>query len=56
MVGGCGLDASGSGYRPMMNPCEHGNETMGSTKGTELLVGWTLHLSIGDWCLVSGSY
>jgi len=26
-VGGCRLDLSGSGQRPVVDPCEHGNET-----------------------------
>jgi hypothetical protein len=25
-VGGCGLDSSGSGQKPAVSPCEHGNE------------------------------
>jgi hypothetical protein len=30
MVGGCGLDSSGSGYRLVLGFCEHGNEPSGS--------------------------
>jgi hypothetical protein len=32
-VGECGLDASGSGQRPVAGPCERGNETLGSITG-----------------------
>jgi hypothetical protein len=32
-VGGCGLDASGSGQGSVASPCEYGNETSGSIKG-----------------------
>jgi hypothetical protein len=32
-MGGCGLNASGSRWRPVMGWCEHGNETLGSIKG-----------------------
>jgi hypothetical protein len=35
-VAGCGLDASGSGLRPLVGSCEHGNETSGSIKGRDL--------------------
>jgi hypothetical protein len=31
-VRGCGLDSFGSGYGPVADPCEHGNELSGSTK------------------------
>ena len=33
----CQLDSFGSGYRPMENSCEHGNEPSGSTKYGEFL-------------------
>jgi hypothetical protein len=36
-VGRCGLDASGSGYEPVMGSCEHCNELSGSIKGGEFL-------------------
>jgi hypothetical protein len=32
-VGGCGLDASGSGYVSVAGSCEHGNEHFGFRKG-----------------------
>jgi hypothetical protein len=32
-VKGCGLDLSDSGEGPVVGPCEHGNEPMGSIKG-----------------------
>jgi len=35
MVGGCGLDTSGSGYGPVVGCCAHGNEHSGSIKGRE---------------------
>jgi hypothetical protein len=28
----CGLDSSGSGYKPMVGSCEHVNEPLGSIK------------------------
>jgi len=31
-VGTCGLDAPGSGQRPVEGPCEHGNDPSGSIK------------------------
>jgi hypothetical protein len=31
----CGLDASGSGYRLVIDSCEHGYEPSGSIKGGE---------------------
>jgi hypothetical protein len=34
-VGRCGMDASGSGYRPVAGSCEHGNEILGSIRGGE---------------------
>jgi hypothetical protein len=37
MVGGCGLDASGSGQRPVAGSCEHGNEPSVSIKEGEFL-------------------
>jgi hypothetical protein len=33
----CGLDSSGSGQDTFVGSCEHGNETLGSIKGWELL-------------------
>jgi hypothetical protein len=36
-VGGCELDACESGYGPVAGSCEHGNETLGSLKGGEVL-------------------
>jgi hypothetical protein len=36
-VGTCGADASGSGYRPVVGFCEHGNEPSGSVKGGKFL-------------------
>jgi hypothetical protein len=30
-VGSYGLDSTGSGQRPVAGPCEHGNESSGST-------------------------
>jgi hypothetical protein len=35
MVGRCGLDASGSGKGPVVDPCEHDNKPLGSKKGGE---------------------
>jgi hypothetical protein len=29
----CGLDASGSSYRPVVDSCKHGNDPLGSVKG-----------------------
>jgi hypothetical protein len=37
MVGGCRLDSSGSGYRPVAGSCEHDNEPSGSVRDGELL-------------------
>jgi hypothetical protein len=37
MVGGCGLDSSGSGWGPVAGPHEHDNEPSGSIKGGEFL-------------------
>jgi hypothetical protein len=36
-VGGCGLDASGSGLGPVAGPHEHGDEPSGFIKGREFL-------------------
>jgi hypothetical protein len=36
-MGGCGLDASGSGQGPVAGCCEHGSEPSGSIKGGEFL-------------------
>jgi hypothetical protein len=36
-VGGCGLDASGSGHGPLVDSCEHGNGPSGSIKCGEFL-------------------
>jgi hypothetical protein len=36
-VGGCGLDASGSGEGPVVGPCEHDNKPLGSIKSEEFL-------------------
>jgi hypothetical protein len=36
-VGRCGLDVSGSGQRPVVGCCEHGNEPLGSVKGGQYL-------------------
>jgi len=33
MLGGCALDSSGSGYRPVAGSCEHGKENSSSIKG-----------------------
>jgi len=33
MVGRCGLDSSGLGYRPVVDSCEDDNEPLGSIKG-----------------------
>jgi hypothetical protein len=35
MLGRGGLDASGSGWGPVADCCEHGNEPSGSMKGGE---------------------
>jgi hypothetical protein len=35
----CGLDSSGSGWRPVAGRCEHGNEPSDSIKGGEF-VDW----------------
>jgi hypothetical protein len=41
-VGRCGLDASGSGPRPVAGSCEHGNEPSGSIKaGSSLTVSFS---------------
>jgi hypothetical protein len=32
-----GVDSSGSGYGPVADSCEHGNEPFGSTEGGEFL-------------------
>jgi len=37
MMGGCGLDSSGSGQGPVVCPCEHSNEPWSSVKGGEFL-------------------
>jgi hypothetical protein len=37
MMGICGLDASGSGYGPVADSCEHGNEPSGSIKVGEFI-------------------
>jgi hypothetical protein len=34
---GCGLNASGSGYRSVVGPCEHGNKPSGSRKSGKFL-------------------
>jgi hypothetical protein len=39
-AGRCGLDASGSGQRPVAGFCEHGNEPSGFIKGGGLLTSW----------------
>jgi hypothetical protein len=36
-VGGCELDASGSGLGPVMGCCEYDNEPSGSVKGGKFL-------------------
>jgi hypothetical protein len=36
-VRSCGLDASGSGQRPMASSCEYCNEPSGCIKGVEFL-------------------
>jgi hypothetical protein len=36
-VGRCGPDSSGSEYEPVVDTCEHANETPGSIKGREFL-------------------
>jgi hypothetical protein len=36
-VGRCGLDASGSGQRPVVGSCEHGNKPSGSINGGQLM-------------------
>jgi hypothetical protein len=36
-VGVCGLDAYGPGWGPVLDPCEQGNEHLGSVKGGEFL-------------------
>jgi hypothetical protein len=36
-VGRCGLNTSGSGYGPVMDPCEYGNEILDSIEGREFL-------------------
>jgi hypothetical protein len=36
-VGKCGLDASVSGWRAVVDPCEHGTESSASTKRGEFL-------------------
>jgi hypothetical protein len=33
----CELDASDSGYGPVVDTCDHGNEPVGSIKGREFL-------------------
>jgi len=33
----CELDLSGSGWRPVAGPCEHGNEPSSSIKGRKFL-------------------
>jgi hypothetical protein len=37
MVGGCGLDSSGSGYELLPGFCEHSNKPSSSIKGMEFL-------------------
>jgi hypothetical protein len=37
MIGGCGLDSSGSGQEPVAGCYEHSNEPPGSIKGGEFL-------------------
>jgi hypothetical protein len=37
IVGRCGLDASGSAWKPVGGSCEHGNEPLNSIKGKEFL-------------------
>jgi hypothetical protein len=36
-VGRCAVDASGSGYGPVVGPCKHGNEPPGSVEGSKFL-------------------
>jgi len=36
-LGGCRLDLSGSGWKPVADPRERGNEPWGSIKGVEFL-------------------
>jgi hypothetical protein len=36
-MGICGLDASGSGWRPVVGSCQHGIELWGSVRGEEFL-------------------
>jgi hypothetical protein len=36
-MGGCGLDASGSGQGPVVCSCKHCNEPSGLVKGREFL-------------------
>jgi len=36
-VGGCGLNSSGSGRRPVADCSENGNEPSGSIKGREFV-------------------
>jgi hypothetical protein len=39
MLGGkVGLDSSGSGWGPVVESCEHGNESSVSTKGRVFLI------------------
>jgi hypothetical protein len=37
MVGSCGLDSCGSGYRPVVGFCEHSKEPSGSIKGRKFI-------------------
>jgi hypothetical protein len=37
MMGRCGLDSAGSGWRSVVGSSEHGNEHLGSMKGREFL-------------------
>jgi hypothetical protein len=51
-AGGCGLDSSASGQRPVTGSCEHGNEPFGSIKGGEFV----LLASQGLWSIEWDSY
>jgi hypothetical protein len=39
-VGSCGLDASSSGWGPVVGSCEHSNILTGSIKGGNFLTSW----------------
>jgi len=36
-MGRCGLDSSGSGFEPVVGSFEHGNESLGSTRGRQFI-------------------